>query len=56
MNKRDIKIHYIEKGNMHVDKKEKLSHYRPSGPREFWEVKAPRVSDIDTWRWLFLQQ
>jgi hypothetical protein len=36
---------------LHIEivlKKVKLSHYRPMGPRGFWEVKASRFHDIGT--------
>jgi hypothetical protein len=35
----------------HGGVKVKLSHYRPVGPRGFWEFKAPRFRDIGTRRW-----
>jgi hypothetical protein len=33
---------------MNYLKKVKLSHYRPTGHRMFWEVKALRFGDIGT--------
>jgi hypothetical protein len=39
----------VFKPAVHVIKnKAKQSHYSPLGPREFWEVKAPRFRDIGT--------
>jgi hypothetical protein len=29
----------------------KQPHYRPTGPRGFWKVKASTFRDIGTWRW-----
>jgi hypothetical protein len=33
---------------VHCKAKAKHSHYRPMGPRRFWEVKASRFRDIGT--------
>jgi hypothetical protein len=35
--------------------KVKHSHYRPMGPRGFWEVKASRLRDIGISMWLVVR-